>query len=263
MKSPKTRSLFYSVIVHVVLLVFVLSLGWLVREKVQKVSSSRTTVVTLSQVVSSCELPVLKKVPEKTVKLPAKKVCKPKKVKPKPVRKKVLKPKKKPVVKKKALLKQAPKVEEKVVESKPLPPKRVEQTAEAEEKLPEDNSELVVTPHAPAMLSQGAKQKIAKPATPESTPQELYVKAHISEIMALLRKHLYYPRMARKRHMQGKVLVRFELLTDGSIRNITILESKRELLGKAAVTTIERLDGKFPLPDETLVLNVPIMYQLK
>ena len=129
-------------------------------------------------------------------------------------------------------------------------------------KPPKEGSELIVTPHIPVQLSSQAQKNIAAPATPKSTPEDLYVKAHISEIMSLLRKNLYYPRMARKRHMQGKVMVRFELLTDGSIRNITILEAKKKLLAKAAVTTIERLEGKFPIPSERLILHVPIMYQL-
>jgi len=259
MKSHKTRSLFYSVIVHALILLLLFALGWMVTEKVEKVSAVKPTVVMLSQVLSSTELPVAKEPPAKVVK-PLKKV---KKRKPKPVKKKLPKPKKKPVVKKKVPLKKAPKVEEKVVEVQEVPKKVVEKVPEVQEKLPKEESELIVTPHKRVELSKVAKKEIAKPVTPQSSPEDIYVKAHISEIMALLRKNLYYPRMARKRHMEGKVMVRFELLPDGSIRNITILDAKRELLGKAAVTTIERLEGKFPLPSETLVLHVPIMYKLR
>ena len=108
-----------------------------------------------------------------------------------------------------------------------------------------------------------APEAIDAPPVENTTPEDAYVKAHIAEIMALLRKNLYYPRMARKRGIEGKVMVRFELMENGDIENITIVESGRDILGRAAVTTIERLEGKFPLPDETLVLHVPIMYQLK
>ncbi len=263
MKSHKTRSLFYSVIVHALVLLLLFGLGWMVTEKVEKVSAVKPTVVMLSQVRSSSELPTAKVPPEKVVKPPKKRLQKPKKIKPKPVKKKARKPKKKPMVKKRVPLQKAPKIKEKVVEAKVVPKEVVEKVSEVAKRLPKEDSELIVTPDERVSLSKVAKEAIAKPTTPQSTPEDIYVKAHISEIMALLRKHLYYPRMARKRHMQGKVMVRFELLTDGSIRNITIIEAKRELLGKAAVTTIERLEGKFPLPSETLVLHVPIMYQLK
>ena len=259
MKSHKTRSLFYSVIVHALFVLLLFGLGWVFTEKVKKVSAVKPTVVMLSQVVSSSDLPATKRPPEKVVKPPQEILKKSKKIKYKSVKKKPRPLKKKPVVKKKVPLKKPPKTEEKVIEPKEV----VEKVPEVKKRLPKDESELIVTPDAPVVLSKVAKKEIAKPATSQRTPENIYVKAHISEIMALLRKNLYYPRMARKRHMQGKVMVRFELLTDGSIRNITILEAKRELLGKAAVMTIERLAGKFPLPSETLVLHVPIMYQLK
>ena len=50
---------------------------------------------------------------------------------------------------------------------------------------------------------------------------------------------------------------------NGDIKNITIIEAGRDILARAAVTTIERLDGKFPLPSEPLILHVPIMYKLR
>jgi TonB family protein len=68
--------------------------------------------------------------------------------------------------------------------------------------------------------------------------------------------------MARKRCIEGEVLVRFELLENGDIENIRVIDAVNDILARAAVTTIERLEGKFPLPSERLVLNVPIMYVL-
>jgi protein TonB len=218
----------------------------MVREE-KKVVKESCLVVQLSQVCEVLPSPTTKKVsPLKKVKPVKKKKRVVKKVDKKPLKKKVA-PKKVVSVKKtpavEPVMEKSEIVEEEVVEPEP--------------------KEVVVTPTEPAKLSPAAVEKVEAPVTPESTPEDIYIKAHISEIMALLRKNLYYPRMARKRHMEGKVVVRFELMKDGSIKNIVIVEAERELLGRAAVTTIERLEGKFPTSSEVLLLNVPIMYKLK
>ena len=188
-------------------------------------------------------------------------VQKQKKVQPK---KKVVKKKPKPVVKKKVLVKKAPVIEEKVVEEQAVEEEVIE--IEQEElqviAVEEEAKEIIVTPNAPVVLSSAAQEAIDAPPVANITPEDAYVKEHITEIMALLRKNLYYPRMARKRGIQGKVTVSFELLENGEIKNIKIVEAGRDILARAAVTTIERLEGKFPLPNEVLVLHVPIMYQL-
>ena len=250
MKNHKRRSLLYSLFLHGVAVVLVVLLVMMVHEE-KKILQEKRHVVQLSQVHIAPATPTIKKAtPPKKVK-PIKKrerVVK-KKVRKKPEKRVV---RKKVVAKKVVAVKKAPKVEP-VVEV----PEVVEKVVEPEPK------EVVVTPTEPVTLSPAAVEEVQTPPTPESTPEDIYIKSHISEIMVLLRKNLYYPRMARKRHMEGKVVVSFELMQDGSIQNITIVEAERELLGRAAVTTIERLEGKFTKPSEVLLLHVPIMYRLK
>ena len=254
MKQHKTHSLFYSLIIHALILgilFFTLSLG---EKKVLKVQA-RYHPMHLSQVHDH---PALKPVAPKPVIKPTPKVIK--KVKPAPKKvKKRHKPKKVPKKKLVPLKKK-----------KPIPPKPkpIEKPKEevVEKMVPkavQKPQEVVVTPTKAPTLNSAAVQKIAKPVTPQSTPEEHYVKSNISEIMSLLREYLYYPRMARKRHIEGKVVVEFELLVDGSIENIKVIEAHRDILGRAAVTTVERLQGKLPKPSETLLLRVPIMYRLK
>ncbi len=257
MKNRKLRSFLYSLFLHgtIVLLVVALFVSTKNEEKIPK---EKYCKVKLTQV---CEC-----LPEKPVVKPpvAQKKPQPKK---KVVKKKVVKKKKpKPVIKKKVPVKKAPVVEEKVIEEPEVveeKPVEVEQEEMRVIEVEEEPKELIVTPNAPVVLSPAAQEAIAAPPAENITPEDAYVKEHIAEIMSLLRKNLYYPRMARKRGIQGKVMVRFELMENGDIKNITILEAGREILADAAVTTIERLEGKFPLPKETLVLHVPIMYQLK
>ena len=246
MKNHKRRSLLYSLLLHGVAVVLFVLLVLMVSEETEVVQEKRH-VVKLSQ---------LHVAPTVTTK---KKVSPPKKVRPVKKKKRVVKKKvqKKPVKKKHIPKKIVPVKKVSIVEPVVEEPEVIEKLVEPEPK------EVVVTPTEPATLSPAAVEEVEAPPTPESSPEDIYIKAHISAIMALLRKNLYYPRMARKRHMEGKVVVRFELMQDGSIKNIIIVEAERELLGRAAVTTIERLEGKFPLPSEPLLLHVPIMYKLK
>ena len=254
MKKHKTRSLFYSLITHVLilaLLFFALSM----REK--KVLKAQTLYhpIHLSQVHDHL---VLKPVASQAVIKSKSKVIK--KVKPAPKKvKKRHKPKKVPKKKWVPLKKKKP---------TPPKPKLIEKPKEAvvEKVVPEivqKPQEVVATPTQAPTLKQSAAEKVAQLVTPQITPEEHYVKSNISKIMSLLKAHLYYPRMARRRHIEGKVVVEFELLVDGSIENIKIIEAHRDILGRAAVTTVERLQGKLPKPSEKLLLRVPIMYRLK
>jgi protein TonB len=142
-------------------------------------------------------------------------------------------------------------VREEPVEAEP----KVIETVEVDSE--EDDAAGVASP-APASNSVAEVETVQ-----EVSLEDAYIQEHINEIMALLKKNLYYPRLARKRGIEGKVLVRFELLTNGDIENITVLETEREILARAAVMTIERLEGEFPLPEEVLTLTVPIVYQLR
>jgi TonB family protein len=59
------------------------------------------------------------------------------------------------------------------------------------------------------------------------------------------------------------VTVAFELLTNGEVRNVAVVAQAHPILNRAAVTTIERLSGEFPRPEEPLTLQVPINYRLQ
>ncbi len=246
MKIRLTKSFLYSLLLHGTIVLLLVAL-FIASQPEESATGEKRCKVMLTQV---CEC------------LPEKRAAEPpvveKQAKPQPKKKQVEK-EAAPVVKDEVVVQEVPEVEEEVAEEEVIVE---EETVENETVVDAEAKELIVTPEVPVVLSPAAQQSIDAPPAEEMTPEEAYIKAHISEIMALLRKNLYYPRMARKRGIQGKVLVRFELLQNGEIRNIEVVESGRDILARAAVTTIERLEGKFPLPEGTLVLNVPIMYQL-
>ena len=153
------------------------------------------------------------------------------KPKPKPLKKKVLKPK----------LQKVPDVvivQEKVVEE-------IVEEVEVEELIQESEELNAVV----------QEEKIS--------PQKAYIDENINQIIALLEEHLYYPRRARKRGIQGDVLVRFKLSIEAQVSEIEVVSSSHDILSRGAVETIESLSGKFPHPKEELIISVPIPYRLK
>jgi len=173
------------------------------------------------------------------------------KAKPKPVEKNSVKKtqpkklkKKIAPVKKKIFVKEAPKevLEKEIVEV------IIESTPKIKPK-----SHILVTP---------AKSEVIIEERKVLTAQEKYVDENIAKIAQLLQENLYYPRRARKRGVQGEVLVSFKLSINAEVSDIEILSSKSEILSRGAFRTISELSYKFPKPKENLTLNVPILYKL-
>lgn len=105
------------------------------------------------------------------------------------------------------------------------------------------------------------KTPTPKVQAPKANGQE-YMQTNLSAIIAMLHENFYYPLSARKRGIQGEVVVKFTLCKNKEIKDIKILKSAPEILSKAAINTIESLSGKLPAPAEELVLELPINYKL-
>ena len=98
---------------------------------------------------------------------------------------------------------------------------------------------------------------------PKQMPQEEYMNENLEKIVVLLQENLYYPRRARKRALQGEVIVLFTLSKDAKVAKVDIISSPSEILSRGAIKTIENLSYKFPKPKEELELRVPITYSLQ
>ncbi len=252
MKIRMTKAFLYSLFLHSTIVLLVIALVWVSKSEGKPRQEKRCKIM-LSQICDCA--------PEKTETMPP--LVK-KQKKPQPKKNIVKKERKKsipsPVAEEKVAVVDEippevtePEVEEVQDETVAAEPRAVDtvETADEEADLPG------VASHTPASRSTVKAEPLQKVSS-----EDAYLQEHVNEIMALLKKNLYYPRMARKRGIEGKVLVRFELLENGDIENIAVLEAERDVLARAAVKTIERLDGKFPLPKEPLTLQVPILYQL-
>lgn len=183
---------------------------------------------------------------------PPKKVTPKVEPKPKPKVKPKIKPKEKPkeIVEQVVLVNNA---KEKYKKEEPLEEVLEEKSVEI---VAEKVGEKATSPYGSSM--QNDKQERSK-----KTPEQAYMNANIRIIVKLLQENLYYPRSARKRGMQGEVLVKFRLSKEGNVISSEVLSSEHKILSRAALETIESLSGKFPKPKEELLLSVPISYSLK
>jgi len=178
------------------------------------------------------------------------KKSKPKTEKKKEKKKKLEKKKtiKKKTIKKKIIKKRAPKKRKKQV------PKKIEKIEKTEE-----IKEVVQTEETPPLTT--SKQE-PKQESSEAL-QKHYIDENLAKIVTLLQENLYYPRRARKRGIEGEVVVRFKLSKDAKVSQIEILSSESDILSRGARRTIEDLSEAFPEPKESLLLTLPISYRLQ
>ena len=157
------------------------------------------------------------------------KPVKPKKViqpKPKPVEKKIVQP-----VKPEPVVEEA----EEIVEEPPVEEERVEQVVESQPYNPPVNTALL------------------------AIEKEQY----LNTIAAHLEKYKFYPRSARRRHIEGDVKVSFDLLEDGNILNLKIF-SGHSALQKATSASITSALPMPPRPESLLALNtIKIEYSMQ
>lgn len=94
------------------------------------------------------------------------------------------------------------------------------------------------------------------------TPEDRYVKVNFTYIRDIIQKNIAYPHMARKRGLEGKVVVSFIVCADGEAQDIAITESSGfEILDKSAVEAVRKA-SPFPKPPVKAALIIPVVYKL-
>ncbi|WP_418641155.1 TonB family protein [Sulfurimonas sp. ST-27] len=259
-----SKSLFLSLLVHALILLSLFGVYKYVVSSAAFVEEEKRVCVNLRCIKQQAE-EIHKKKKER------KKVISEKKAKKIPQHKKVIPPKKqktqqkpKKIKKKIPLKKQIKKKEETIketkIEEKTKPEKRIEQTA-AEK--PEKKLEEVVKNMPVAEENLRREKRTKKTVEKKVSEKEAYLQENLAQIAQLIKENLYYPRMARKRGIQGSVTVRFMLLKDATVIQITTISSSSGILTRAAIKTIAELSGKFPKPKTDIMLSVPIRYSLQ
>ena len=88
----------------------------------------------------------------------------------------------------------------------------------------------------------------------------------ISAINKQLHQYFHYPKLAQKRHWQGKVILKFTISHQGKVENIDVIESSGyDILDQAAVTALNKVSyiaANFNWPRYGMSINLPVIYKL-
>ena len=164
---------------------------------------------------------------------------------------------------------EAPIVQQKPEEKpKPKPkPKPKQMVKKAPE--PKSSPEVItdrqqVNPAAAPAVPVSGKSVPAASSGPVTMVYGKTQNALMSRIVQSLLKHRYYPQQARRRGIQGVVLVAFVIRKDGTVDSIAVVKSSTgaDLLKQAAVTTVKNASRDFPNTGKDIKVVVPIEFKL-
>ena len=172
---------------------------------------------------------------------------------------------------------------EKIVE-KPAP-KVIEKPKKVEKKIvkQEKQIEKVVEKPAPKVVEK-ENENIEKMAVAEqneiSTKQESIIQSnsnnernknleseYLAKVKNKIEKNKVYPKVAKRLNQTGKVIVSFDILKDGKITNIKIIDkSKFEKLDEASIELLTNIGFFEAIPNElnktVWNIQIPINYQI-
>jgi len=243
--SLKHKSFLYSLGIHLLLVLLLLSLYFKKDEKHEVYS-----LINLNS-IEICTPSIAKPVKKKQVVSQKKEQVKKAVLEP---TKKVSKAKLKPLETKKTVLVKAEPVQQvAVVEPEKTEPKELLEKPVEQEALQGEKSEPVSVEEASAVVAV---------SEPKLSSEAQYMQDNIALINALIKKNLHYPRLAKKRGLQGRAMVSFTLNLEGEVLDIQALGKLSSILKKSAVKTVKKASVDFPRPSEVLALRIPIVYKL-
>lgn len=128
--------------------------------------------------------------------------------------------------------------------------------------------------NVPAEEAAARSGEGAGPRSPASTSEQgddhrdKVERTYLAEFLAELSKHKHYPRSARVRRQQGKVVVALVLRDDGSINDVQVEEpSHYPILNRAALRSVKQLKRFKPFPEDlnrsAWHLSVPFQYSIR
>jgi len=153
----------------------------------------------------------------------------------------------------------------KIVKKKPVVKKHKPRVAA---KLPEEVKPPTRTP--PPEIQPSARPAVAdamiSPSSKEGEQNRIRER-YIQKLQKIITTHKYYPKRARRRHIEGRVEVGFVVLADGEIDDIRLADSSGEgVLDKAALDALRRAGRFDPLPKElglsSWTFVVPLDYRI-
>ncbi len=246
-KTTKLYPLLLSILIHLALIT--IFIGSIIHIKNPKIEERFISLKNIQIDKVKRILPIEKVIPRKKIEQKQKKIMK--------LKKRVLKKmEKKKIVKKKVLKKILKKEINKVVKKKVYP--LISKPISKETFPPQRNS--IKKEHQDKRLIVTKKSKIAITTKEEHMHKE-FSKLNLSKILASIDDEKFYPRRARKLHIEGIVIIKFLLKKDGSVKILNI-SSNQKYLKKASIKILNRASKFFPKPSKDTIIKVPIEFRL-
>lgn len=133
---------------------------------------------------------------------------------------------------------------------------------------------LLIIPAVLAILSMhscSSQKSLLKKKTPIQTEKKVDIYPQFpggnGTMFSFLSTHIVYPKKAKRKKIEGKVIVGFIIDKNGKIQNITVKRSDNKLLNKAAMAAIKQMPDWQPAQKDGKPVNyqvfLPIQFKLK
>lgn len=135
------------------------------------------------------------------------------------------------------------------------------------EQEPDEEESSGPTPASPPPTRVASARPTASTSSLNGRKKAEAERTYLSEFLAELSRHKHYPRSARLRRQQGKVVVSMLLNRDGTITNISLEKgSDYPALNRAALDSVRSIDRFKPFPESLgrseWRLSVPFKYAI-
>jgi len=96
----------------------------------------------------------------------------------------------------------------------------------------------------------------------KSSPNIEVKDTFLSEIQVIIEKHKTYPKWARKMHIEGTVLLEFEITQEGKLLwSKVLVTSGNTALDEHALSVLQKASEEFPNPPIKKIIKVPMGYK--
>jgi len=86
--------------------------------------------------------------------------------------------------------------------------------------------------------------------------------AYIKSIRDIITSNKIYPPLAKRRRISGRVVVRFIILKDGTIKETGVINSSGFTVLDEAALKMVKISSPFPPPPKEIYLTLPVMFEL-
>jgi protein TonB len=153
------------------------------------------------------------------------------------------------------------------VVQRPLPRFRPLAMAPVESNLPDSLMEGISAPDMPRAPGIDSADWVPGPQVQETAAEFMTASSYLDMLRMKIESRKRYPETAKARSIEGRVTIRFVLLTDGNVRDLTVTKGARsKALNVAALDAIQRA-APFPRPPGNLFkgelpLELTIVFEL-